>query len=184
MNKKGFVFVETIIVTCVLLASLMVVYSLYVSSLNSETRQLRYDDPARLYQTYYLEKYFNSFDMDLLLNRISSGTSKYELIYQGRSDIFGSSYSEEALFFDSLWNHLHIKNIYLVKSNVSELAKCKEKGYEVICSNQNLVSYLRNLDDGEANTFYFIVEYATSRSGGNCTNIDCFSYFSYMTMEA
>ena len=56
-NNKGFVFVETIVVTSILLASLILVYSLYVSSNNNETRRLRYDDVNRLYETYYLKQY-------------------------------------------------------------------------------------------------------------------------------
>ena len=52
MNKKGFVFIETIVVTAILLASLVLVYSLFVSSNNNETRRLRYDDMNKLYETY------------------------------------------------------------------------------------------------------------------------------------
>ena len=35
-KKRGFVFVETIVVTAILLASLMLVYSLFVSNKNEE----------------------------------------------------------------------------------------------------------------------------------------------------
>ena len=60
MNKKGFIFIETIIVTAVVLASLMLVYSLYISSIASENRRLRYDDTAKLYETFY-KKIFRKF---------------------------------------------------------------------------------------------------------------------------
>ena len=74
-KKNGFVFVETIIVTCVLLASLMVVYSLYVASLNTESRYTRYDDPVKLYESYYLAKYFQSFDFRYLIQNIKDSCS-------------------------------------------------------------------------------------------------------------
>ena len=70
MNKKGFVFVETIIVTAIILASLMLVYSLFVASNNNEKKRLRYDDPAKLYETFYVKNYLESFYLDTLKKKI------------------------------------------------------------------------------------------------------------------
>ncbi len=182
-NKKGFVFIETIIVVCVLLASLMVIYSMYVSSVNANNRGLRFDDTAKLYEAYYVYKYLDSFDLDILKDKIRNG-SFYEIIYPGRSDIFGSSYSEEAIFFDDLWMKLNIKNIYFLPPTISELVQCNASGLETICSNNNLVTYLKNIDNGANNTFLFVVEYATTKGGSTCTANDCFYYYSYMMVGA
>ena len=135
-KKNGFIFVETIIVTCVLLTSLIVVYSLYVGSMNTESRYTRYE----LYESYYLTKYFQSFDFRYLIENIhdtctyserdqclskstcswnGSACEKsynYELIWQGRNDIFGNLYAKEATFFDNLWGSLHVRNIYFISS--------------------------------------------------------------------
>lgn len=186
-KKNGFVFIETIIVTCVLLASLMVIYALYVNSINAEARKLRYDDPAKLYQTYYVKKYLESFDLQLLKNKIKNG-AKYEMIYRSRSDIFGVSYTKESLFIEELWMKLAIKNIYLFPYNIAELAKCNSYSVDdkvfkdAICTNTNLITYLRNIDDVEEGDFVLVIEYATARDGSSCLNSNCFYYYSYITV--
>lgn len=183
MNKKGFVFIETIVVTCVLLASLMVIYALYVTTLNNENRRLKYDDPAKLYETYYVKKYLDSFDLSILKNKIKNG-SFFEVIYQGRSDIFGKSYVEESLFFDNMWRKLHIENIYFLPSDVSRIIQCNNSSLATICTNNNLVTYLKSIDNGEANTYFMVVEYAMARNGGNCTKTECFYYYSHVMVGA
>ena len=212
LKKNGFIFVETIIVTCVLLASLMVIYSLYVSSLNTESRYTRYDDPAKLYESYYLSKYFQSFDFRYLIQNLKDNCSysdqkvcssestcswnatrraceknyRYELIWQGRSDIFGNLYSKEATFFDSLWSSLHVKNIYLISSNISSVTQCTGDSYnkyQAICDNTSLMNYLNTLDNGASNEYYMIFEFETKRDGSICVNSSgCLGYYAYITV--
>ncbi len=211
-RKKGFVFIETIIVTCVLLTSLMIIYAMYVTSLNSESRYLRYDDTAKLYETFYIKKYLESFYIeDVLVNSLkqdcrvfsqeecneartcgwSSSTSTCEKkehftqIYQGRSDVFGNSSLKEMQFFDYLWNILHVKNIYLLPPTItSDISDCKNASSEYIpiCSNNNLLTYLRSIDINPNGNYVIVIEFSSSRSGGNCNSSDCVFYYSYMTV--
>lgn len=183
-NKKGFIFIETIIVTAVLLASLMLVYSLYVSSLSSETIRLRYDDPAKLYETFYVKKYLESFDLDVLKERIDNG-EPYQMIYRGQSDVFGSSYTSENVFFENLWMELNIKSIMLIPHNVTTLVECEMANTAGICSNPTLLGYLRTLDDGEEGTYRLVIEYSMNASGESCTStIGCFSYYASVKVGA
>ncbi len=208
-SNKGFVFVETIIVTCVLLTSLIVVYSLYVNSTNTESRYLRYDDTAKLYQSYYLKKYLEGFDFRILKQNIELNCNGfldrnscsehntcswkdnsckkqtgYEIIWQGRSDIFGSSYSKEAIFFDYLWNTLKIKNIYMIPGNISSITQCDNEIYDAICANNSLMIYLNGLDNLEGNQYYLIFEFASSMDGTACQEVgsSCLSYYANMTV--
>jgi len=184
-NKKGFVFIETIIVTCILLASLMVIYSLYVNSLNVESRYLKYDDPVKLYETYYISKYLESFDFKLLKENIKNG-AKYERIFLSRSDIFGGSYTKEVKFLEDLWAKLHIKSMYLFPHNIKDLAECNsyesnDKVFkDAICTNTNLITYLRNIDDVEPNKYVFVVEFASTKGGDKCSSRDCFHYYAHL----
>lgn len=191
-KKNGFVFVETIIVVCILLASLMIVYSMYVTSLNLESRRLRYDDPAKLYQTYYIKKYIDSFDLSILKKKIKEG-SNVEMIYSTRSDIFGDSYRQEAVFFENIWNNLNIKNIYLFSPTVSEIAKCTTHDVDgspvkdAICTNNNLITYLKSVDDVESTPtnpkYILVIEYATTRDGTTCYGSDCvYYYYAHVTV--
>lgn len=60
MKKKGFVLVETIIVTSILILSLMGVYTNFISASNKEKIKLRYDDMADIYKVYYLKDYIEN----------------------------------------------------------------------------------------------------------------------------
>lgn len=174
-NKKGFIFVETIIVTAVLLVSLMVIYTLYASTITGENRRLRYDDPPKLYETYYLKKYLESFDLNLLKEKIKNG-SKYEIIFRTRSDIFGTYYFEESLFWEKLWSTLKIKNIYFMTHDIASITDCSS-GLSAVCSNKNLLTYLKSVDNASENQYYLVVEYAMSKNGGVCTESDCFYFY-------
>ena len=59
-RKKGFVLVETIIVTSILLVSLMVVYTNFTTATSKEKTKLRYDDIADIYKLYYLKDYIEN----------------------------------------------------------------------------------------------------------------------------
>ena len=180
-QKNGFIFIETIIVTCMLLASLMIIFAMYITSLNNENRRLRYDDPAKIYETYYLKRYLESFSLDTLKNNLKNGTSKSEVIYRGRRDIFGDNYSEETMFFEDLWTKLNIRNIYFVSAKVSDFVSCDNtNGLESICSNPNLLMYLNTIDDGASDEYILIVEYASKRDGTSCTSDTCTYYFSHI----
>ena len=183
-NNKGFVFVETIVVTSILLASLILVYSLYVSSNNNETRRLRYDDVNRLYETYYLKQYLESFELNNLKSRITSATS-YVNIYPGQSDLFGAAYNGEKIFFESLWNDLNIQTVILTPYDVSELVKCDGSTTNTLCTNNNLMTYMRTLDNDSSTGYRLIVEFATELSGASCTsNMGCFYYYANVKVGA
>ena len=185
MNKKGFIFIETIIVIAILLSSLMLIYSLYANSVSSENIRLRYDDPAKLYETFYVRKYLESFDLDVLKQRIADG-EPYQMIYRSQSDIFSNSYANERNFFENIWMNLHIQTILLIPYNVSSLVQCEGSNQAaVICSNTSLLTYLRTLDDGNANEYRLVIEYAMDEEGNTCTSsIGCFYYYSSVLVGA
>ena len=71
-KKKGFVFVETLIVVAVLTASLLILYSTYSALIRKEKTRIKYNDSVYLYRTYYLEKFFTNFRLDM----VSMGLNK------------------------------------------------------------------------------------------------------------
>lgn len=176
MNKKGFVFIETIIVISILLASLMIVYSLYVSSINKENKRLRYDDPVKLYQTFYMKQYLNSFRLNELEKNITN-ENPYINIY-GQSDLFGGSFSNEKKFFERITDELNIETILLTTYDVSLLTDCKENR-NMLCTNNNLIEYLSTLDNDGKSGYRLIIEYKEQLNGKKCENKkDCYSFYS------
>ena len=55
MNKKGFIFIETIIVIAVLSVGLVVLFALFRNVANEERKRLSYDNTDYLYYTYYIK---------------------------------------------------------------------------------------------------------------------------------
>lgn len=178
MKKNGFVFIETIVVTGFLIVSLMVLYTLFVTTSNRETRKLRYDDPPKIYETYFLYRYLESFNLSDLVDSIKSGEKSYETIYRSRTNLF-PDYEKESAFFENMWAELHVEAIYLLPSTISEVVSCPKDKYTTICTDQNLMSYLNTLDDEEGNILYFVVEFKHKKDGTTCEQKDCFYYFSH-----
>ena len=59
MNKKGFVFVETIVVCAVLSISLVTVYAAFAMLVKNQKTRSNYDQAVYNYRSYYLVKYLN-----------------------------------------------------------------------------------------------------------------------------
>ena len=53
-NNKGFIFLETIIVTVVLTTTLIFLYSNFSKNINDEKKRLYYDDIAYVYKTIFI----------------------------------------------------------------------------------------------------------------------------------
>lgn len=107
------------------------------------------------------------------------------MIYRGQSDVFGSSYTSENVFFENLWMELNIKSIMLIPHNVTTLVECEMANTAGICSNPTLLGYLRTLDDGEEGTYRLVIEYSMNASGESCTStIGCFSYYASVKVGA
>lgn len=52
-NKKGFVFVELLIVTCILMVGLVIIYKQFSSSISIQKQKLKYNTVADTYKLYY-----------------------------------------------------------------------------------------------------------------------------------
>lgn len=71
-NKKGFIFIETIITIVVLAVSLLYVYSSFNSILIKEKTRVHYDDVSYIYRTYYVKNFFAKFELNDALKILNS----------------------------------------------------------------------------------------------------------------
>ena len=188
-NKKGFVFVETIIVTCVLTASLLVLYSSYSASIRNEKARLKYNDSIYLYRTYYLEKFFRNFRLDLAAVSLNKDPSKPIFILSNfgcRNDIFINE-ADNLGFCESLFGELHISNLYLTFNDLSELQNCTNQSG--ICEtllqvNSTMADYLKTIGGKGKYGYRVIVEFAETKDGKKCENDaeDCVYYYSTLSL--
>ena len=167
MNKKGFVFVETLIVVVVLSIALLMIYRSYSDAIHNEKKRLYYDDSAYLYRSFYIKNFLeNNTQIDKILNTSDVFLNTY-------ATVIGSSYSN--MFNDTqinlgyketlnnFYNNLNIKRIILIDGNM--FLNCKNNTTEMICLNtkstldNNVNNYLKTLNlDGEKK--YILFEYS------------------------
>ena len=148
MNNKGFVFIETIIVTVVLATTLIFLYSNFYKNLNNEKKRLYYDDIAYVYKTIHIrEALLKSIDEDVFNKAINddnifngnslknnfvylfNNESKFCVNYNednncNSSDDYKSIYKDNTLIknLNELYNYKML--IYLETKDISNIKKC------------------------------------------------------------
>ena len=178
-DKRGFVFVETIIVIATVLAGLLAIYVSYTNMVRNERRRVRYDDPAFIYKTHTIGRFLLSmYDNDgnaILSNKIKEHKAVLQLSYTKASedgknpieeisnyyfnilpndiDFFSSNYvgnnASRRGFYHSLTNNLNIQNVIVIR----------KKEVDLIYTNKDN-SIIKNLIPN--NLLYYILSLNTS----------------------
>lgn len=183
-RRKGFVFIETLIVVAVLTLSLLYTYATYNSAVIRETTRVRYDDTTYLYRTYYLMQFFRNFRLDLVASNIKDTNILAGFTCQNES-IFVNE-TDNLLFCESLFDSLHIRNIYLTRNDLGFLQQCSN--YSGNCEilgrvGDDLAAYLRTIGGNGSSGYRVIVEYAEHKDGSGCsTNENCVFYYATLSL--
>ena len=124
-NKKGFIFIETIITVVVLITTLVFLYSSYSSVVTVERKRLYHDDIAYIYKTKYIadvlketinETKFN----DAVNNSFTGAQPKYLYLFNTESKIYNDNH--DITQAKSLY-HIY-RLIYIKISDIPNLKKC------------------------------------------------------------
>lgn len=177
-NKKGFIFVETIIVTAILLASLMIVYSLFTSSYSQENKKIRYDDASKIYEVYYLKRFFQEFNLEEIKARDIDANLFFYVNCVG-----DTMSANDRSMCDAMLSNLHVKQIIITTHDLGKILECDPDNAKasIICANNSLINYLKSLDYANSGSYFFIVEFAETEDGNKCEEKDvCFSSFAHV----
>lgn len=187
-KKKGFVFVETLVVVAVLTASLLMLYSTFSASIRKEKTRIKYNDSVYLYRTYYLEKFFRNFRLDM----ISAGLNKEDdtkpyLLFTGfgcTSNIF--IHEEENIgFCENLLSDLHVRNLYLAYNDLSDLQNCTTatgKCESLLQGNEDMGAYLKTIGGEGSSGYRIIAEYSETKEGEYCDGDACEFYYATISL--
>lgn len=77
LNKKGFMFIETIVMCAILMIGLLVIYNSYTSAITRERERLEYNAIAEQYKLYYIKRY-------LIAEQDWTCKKKYDCYIDGR----------------------------------------------------------------------------------------------------
>ncbi len=180
-KKRGFVFIETIVVVAILTISLLMTYSAYSTAIIKEKTRLKYNDSVYLYRTYYIEKFFKYFRLDRMKDYLSQYEKQY-LNEHGKETLgiigFGCSADiiqdeENKAFCEDMWKELHINNLYFTHSDVSSLQNCTKsietgKCAALLQMRDTASAYVKTIGGAFTNGYRIVVEFAESKNGSSC----------------
>jgi len=136
-NKKGFIFIETIIVIAILSIALIPMYNALYNITNHEHQNLKHDSSIHLYRTYYILEFLKEKGAFDLAN--SSINSTFEL--SCTHILLQPNYFQ---FCNSLMTNLEVEKIYFLKPGFKENINSFDSKEQ---------RYLRTTDDSESRIF-------------------------------
>ena len=134
--KKGFIFVETMVVIAFLGTVLLTVYSSFTAVLDNAKTRLYYDDTLYLYRTYYILAFLEDNNLtDFIKDKFGSGrTVSDKLIVEfgcsGSDQIIRGGKNEskdERVFCQSTVNNWNVKHIFIMPYVVNSVVECTNK---------------------------------------------------------
>ena len=113
-NKKGFVLAETIAVSVVIMTSLVIIYTQFMSISKSYARTFTYNSVNNLYLVNNIKNYIKSDGLNNLISALSN--SNYVDITSCSTDYF-----TEYIYCETLMDNLNVRQVIFTKTNLDEL---------------------------------------------------------------
>lgn len=188
-NKKGFVFVETIITVVVLTTSLLYLYSSYSSIINNEEERLYYDNPAYIYKTNYVRNFLEDHSNIDAIKNFAFDSSYIITVGPAFDNMFTSEQMTAGMVtsLENIFNSFNINQMILM--DTSMLDNCTNSNTDsakCIVSTENLSynlnQYIKSIND-TTYAYYLIIEYSETMSDGKITkctpgiNTNCNTYY-------
>ena len=191
MNKKGFVFTETIVAIVILTSALLLIYTSFNNVLQSEKIRVDYDDVAYIYRTYYIEDVLGKLNIDGVLTSLKNDDRNYFMTVGIETNLlFANNNSYRNIFAKLLQDYDAKQMVILKKDKISELKKCN-----LTCSNDNncannetcnaffneiteeMRDYIRTMDVNVKCDNVLAVEYETCQDSEKC-----YKFFSWVSV--
>ncbi len=187
-RNKGFIFIETLVVVAILSASLIMTYSMYSAAVVKENVRIHYNDSAFLYRTYYLQRFFRNFRLDLVASNLNQTDNRITgLNCYDNNALFMNSMNNQGLC-ESLFESLHIRNIYITYNDLSYVQECSN--FSGVCEElgqlrEEAVEFLKTIGSQGETGYRIVIEFEECKDGtygdGNTCN-NKYSYF-YTTLS-
>ena len=190
MNKKGFVFVETIVAIVVLTSSLLLLYSSFANVLQSEKTRIDYDDVTYIYRTHYLKERLSEVNIDLPIQELANDNDKYFVTVGMEYPNLFINHENYKNFISKLITDFEVSQIIILKENkIDNLKDCTlECSLDKDCLeyencnglymnlSDNMLNYLKTLYIDISCNYILVVEYNT------CQKDICQNYYSWVSV--
>ncbi len=145
-KNKGFVLVETIIISVVITTALLVIYIQLITINNNFNKHFTYDNVDKLYLTEEIVKF--------LANEDTSDLEKDSKPYVNITKC-DSNYITNYAYCETLFNTLGIKTVLFTENNISQL-KVDLNTYDF---SEKLKEYINIMNIDNTSGYRVIVEY-------------------------
>lgn len=187
MDKKGFVYLETIIAIVILTSSLLLIYTTFNKLLQSEKTRVYYDEVSYVYRTENIKEAFNDINLKEVLSNLNSSPSPYTIVGID-SDVLFSGFEPSKTFVNNLLNDYEVSQILIVKENrLGKLKQCNACSTDETCSeysmcntyygmiSKNFANYIKGVYVDIQCNYVMLVEFNT------CTSY-CRNYYAWIGM--
>lgn len=176
-RKNGFVFVETIVTTVVLLCALLYIYGTYSSMIKEERKRLYFDDISYVYKTQIIKEILEDSISHKFAEVVRGEIEKnYISVFNYGSDIYKEESNGPKLIKAARELYDFGQIFYIDKGNISHLKEClRLKKDDNVCQetikriegygDTNFYNYLEKLDISQEKIELALDENATPSSG-------------------
>ena len=147
-NKKGFILAETIAVSVIIMTSLVIVYTQFVTLNNNYKSSFNYDNVNNLYLVNNLRDFIKNDGLDRLIQLVDN--REYVDITSCPNYIF-----DEYLYCRLLVDNSNIKTVLFTKEDISEL----KNSIEDTNYSQEMKNYVKKINNSTENSQRLIVEF-------------------------
>ena len=191
MNRKGFVFTETIVAIVILTSALLLIYTSFNNVLQSEKIRVEYDDAAYIYRTYYIGNVLAKLNLSGVVEDLKNDNNNlFMTVGVETSKLFVNKNNYRNLLSKILQDYEVKQMVLLKKVKMNELKECS-----IACSNDNkcknnetcnaffneiteeMRDYIRTVDIDVKCDNVLAVEYET------CPDSEkCYKFFSWVSV--
>lgn len=146
-NNKGFFLVETIVITGVITAFLVIFYFQISNLYHNYERNAKFNSVDAIHAAYGVKTYLDQTDTS---NLISAFNSSGQLIYEITRFTFDTTE-----YYPSLLNYYKIEKIYISQYNINDVVT----NYALYDIDAEFLDYIRTLkvNDSKDNTYRIII---------------------------
>lgn len=153
-RNKGFMLIETLVVSTFVITVLIYLYIQFVNLKKSYDISFRYDTIPGLYNTKEMDKFINNaYGYADFLEEVDSNDNKYiELVDKGKCDYL--YFSNNVNYCENLVEKLNIKTLLFTSTNIDKL---KEKLKTNNPYSNDLYIYIKNLNLKNIENSYILI---------------------------
>lgn len=177
-NNKGFVLVETLVVTVFVAAVFSVIYINFYPLVGEYERREFYDDIDSKYGAYWIKVFAQRASYDM--SRVSSDLASQKYSVFSCSNL---SDSDDRSFCEEMWGRLHVKQALLTEYELTNLKSVNSSTLATSLGESfvSYIEYLPNYTTASLNAARYRILVEFERTGDSMEDDD--TYYTYSTME-